>query len=168
MAGLANRPIIRPLEANDLEPAASIIAQCLDGDVAPQLTLLERRFARGTTDSVLLVAELGRRVVGVARVAYFEPAPDAPKNAAPPGWYLLGVNVDPAYRRRGVGTALTLERLAIIMKHASVAWFFTDASNQASIALHEALGFKPQSRDFWFPTATFANDEGILFSLTLG
>lgn len=139
----------------------------MQGDVERQLTLLERRFTRGTSDSALLVAELEQKVVGVARVAYFEPGEDAPRNAAPPGWYLLGVNVAPAFRRRGIGTALTLERLEIVLRYASVAWFFTDASNRASIALHEALGFQPQSRDFWFPTVSFSNDQGILFSLCL-
>jgi len=159
--------VIRPLVPADLEPAAEIVAVCTDGNVAHQLELLERRLERQAPDSALLVAEVDARIVGVSRVAYFEPAADAPANAAPSGWYLLGVNVDPACRRRGVGRALTVARLSFIAERASTAWFFTDASNEASIALHEALGFRPQTTDFWFPTATFGVGGGVLFSLHL-
>ena len=161
------RPIIRPLQSADLEVAARIIALCSDGNLERQLALLQGRFARGAPDSALLVAEVDSRVVGVGRVAHFEPAADAPRNAAPSGWYLLGVNVDPEYRRRGIGTALTVARLKWITERAKVAWFFTSASNVASIRLHEALGFRCHTLDFWFPTATFGDDQGMLFSLHL-
>ena len=157
---------IRPLGQADLEAAAKVIAACMDGDVERQLELLQGRLTRGI-DSALLVAEVDSQVVGVGRVAYFEPAEDAPSNAAPSGWYLLGVNVDAGHRRRGIGKALTVARLKWIGERASVAWFFTDATNEPSIRLHEALGFRLNTRDFWFPTATFGKDGGLLFSLTL-
>ncbi len=150
-----------------MSAAATIIAVCGDGDFEHQLGLLERRLARRTADDALLVAELDGVVVGVGRVAYFEPADGAPKNAAPSGFYLLGVNVDPAHRRRGIGRALTEARLKWIRSRAPVAWFFTDASNEASIRLHEAFGFRENSSDFWFPTAAFGAAGGLLFSLAL-
>jgi ribosomal protein S18 acetylase RimI-like enzyme len=162
-----SRVVIRSLELPDLKVAATIIALCGDGDVEHQLGLLERRLARRTEDDALLVAELDEAVVGVGRVAYFEAADGAPENAAPSGYYLLGVNVDPAHRRRGIGHALTESRLKWIRSRAKVAWFFTDASNEASIRLHEAFGFRRNSSDFWFPTASFGAAGGILFSLAL-
>jgi ribosomal protein S18 acetylase RimI-like enzyme len=158
---------IRPLQSADLSAAASIIALCSDGDVAHQLALLGRRLARGRTDDALIVAELAGRIAGVGRVSYFEPAEDAPPNAAPSGYYLLGVNVDPQQRRRGVGKALTAARIAWISKRAPVAWFFTGASNVASIRLHEAFGFRRNTSDFWFPTVDFGASGGVLFSLAL-
>jgi ribosomal protein S18 acetylase RimI-like enzyme len=159
--------VIRPLHVADLQAAANIIAICADGDVAHQLGLLERRLARGKPDDALIAAELGGRIAGVARVSYFEPAEDAPANAAPSGYYLLGVNVDPRHRRRGVGKALTAARLGWIEKRAPVAWFFTGASNEASIRLHETFGFRRNTSDFWFPTVDFGASGGILFSLAL-
>jgi len=151
----------------DLEAAARIVAACTDGNVQHQLELLERRLEGDAPGSALLVAELGSKVVGFGRVAYFEPAVDAPANAAPAGWYLLGVNVEPSYRRRGIGRALTVARLKIIEAQAPVAWFFTEATNQASIRLHTDLGFRENTSDFWFPTATFGRAGGILFSIRL-
>jgi ribosomal protein S18 acetylase RimI-like enzyme len=159
--------IIRPLEAADLHAAAAVIAICADGDAQHQLELLQRRLARGKPDDVLIVAELAGQIAGVGRVSYFEPEEGAPGNAAPSGYYLLGVNVDPQYRRRGIGKALTQARLSWIARRAPVAWFFTGASNEASIRLHEAFGFRRNTSDFWFPTVTFGPDGGILFSLAL-
>ncbi len=158
---------IRPLEAADMHDAAAIIALCNDGDAAHQRQLLERLLARHQSDAALLVAELGEKIAGVGRVSYFEPPHDAPENAAPGGYYLLGVNVDPRYRRRGIGKALTEARLDFIARHAPVAWFFTDAENEASIRLHQALGFRRNTSDFWFPTAKFSSSGGLLFSLAL-
>ncbi|MES1175870.1 MAG: GNAT family N-acetyltransferase [Myxococcales bacterium] len=159
--------MIRPLRVADLQAAAGIIAVCAEGDVAHQLALLERRLARGKPDDALIVAELCGELVGVGRVSYFEPAEEAPQNAAPSGYYLLGVNVAPQHRRRGVGRALTEARLDWIKKRAPVAWFFTAASNEASIRLHEGFGFRRNTSDFWFPTVDFGEAGGILFSLAL-
>ena len=158
---------IRALARGDLEAAAQIVAECTDGNVQHQLDLLERRLEGTTPDSALLVAETESRVVGVARAAYFEASAEAPTNAAPPGWYLLGVNVLPSYRRRGIGRALTVARLKLIQAHAPLAWYFTEATNEASIRLHAALGFRENTRDFWFPSATFGAGGGILFSARL-
>jgi ribosomal protein S18 acetylase RimI-like enzyme len=159
--------VIRSLEPADLRAAASIIADCADGDADHQRGLLARRLARNAPDDALLVAQLGEPVVAVGRVTYFEPAEDSPQNAAPSGFYLLGVNVHPTYRRRGIGRALTQARLRWIEKRAPVAWFFTDATNEPSIRLHEALGFRRNTSDFWFPTAKFSEHGGLLFSLAL-
>ena len=158
---------IRPLQATDLRDAAAIIALCNDGDAAQQHQLLERLLARQQADGALLIAELGGKIAGVGRVSYFEPPRDAPENAAPGGYYLLGVNVDPVHRRRGIGKALTEARLRFIARHAPVAWFFTDAENEPSIRLHQALGFRRNTSDFWFPTAKFSASGGLLFSLAL-
>ena len=159
--------VIRPLEAADVPAAAAIIAGCADGDAAHHAGLLERRLARRKADDVQLIAELSGQIAGVGRATYFEPAEDAPENAAPSGFYLLGVNVDPEQRRRGIGRALTQARLTWIARRAPVAWFFTDADNEASIRLHEAFGFRRNTGDFWFPTASFGPHGGLLFSLAL-
>jgi ribosomal protein S18 acetylase RimI-like enzyme len=113
-------------------------------------------------ERMLHVADDGGRIVAYARSAVFAPPADAPAKAAPAGWYLLGLVVDPAYRRRGIGQALTVARMAAIGKRADAVWYFANARNQASLDLHRDLGFVEVSRDFWFPDVTFEGGVGVL------
>jgi ribosomal protein S18 acetylase RimI-like enzyme len=83
---------------------------------------------------LLLVAALGASVAGFARATRFQPGPDAPANTAPPGWYLSGVIVDPAHRRRGIAAELTRRRLKWIAERAGEAFYFANARNQVSIS----------------------------------
>jgi L-amino acid N-acyltransferase YncA len=56
-------------------------------------------------------------------------------------------------------------RLDWIRRRAAEAWFFANARNTASIALHRELGFEEVSRRFSFPGLTFDGGDGILFRL---
>jgi ribosomal protein S18 acetylase RimI-like enzyme len=76
--------------------------------------------------------------------------------------------IDPAWRRRGLGRALTVARLEWLAERADVVWCFTGARNEASLALHEALGFREATRDFSFPGVTFQGGAGgVLLRLEL-
>jgi ribosomal protein S18 acetylase RimI-like enzyme len=105
-------------------------------------------------------------IVGYGRTAWFEAPADAPGTVAPPGYYLSGLLVDAAHRRRRLGHALTVARLQWIFEHAAEAYYFADLHNHASIALHAQLGFVEVTREFTFPGAGFDAGEGILFRLT--
>ncbi len=119
------------------------------------------RFRHGDT------REAGGRT-DAERAQALPPAPRAPLvPLAPEGWYLGGVIVRPAWRRRGIGAALTAERLAWIAQRAGEAYYFVNARNRASIALHEPFGFVEVTRDFAFPGVTFEGGEGILFRAPL-
>jgi ribosomal protein S18 acetylase RimI-like enzyme len=113
------------------------------------------------------VACLADRIVGYGRSGYFSPPSAAPANAAPEGWYLLGLLVDEAYRRRGVGHLLTECRLRELAACTSVAYYFANAQNQSTIRLHEQFGFVEHTRDFWYPRVGFHGGAGILFRLDL-
>ena len=64
-------------------------------------------------EAAVFVALLADRVVGYARIARQGPfVSEAPANAAPEGLYLIGIVVEPRWRRRGLGAALTIARLA--------------------------------------------------------
>jgi len=114
-------------------------------------------------DRLLLVAEIGTEVVGYGRVRTFEPGPDAPLETAPAGFYLVGPFVRGDRRRLGGGLGLTSARMRWIAERADEAWFFSNARNAASIALHRRLGFEEVTRRFSFPCVTFAGGDGILF-----
>lgn len=160
---------VRDATSTDVERLAAIALERSGG------TLEERRNAFGRElESLqrderqrLLVAELEGRVAGYARLAEFRPGSDAPSNTAPAGWYLTGVVVAGACRRRGVATALTRARLGIVAGHAAVAYYFANAQNLASIDLHARLGFRELTRDFVFPRVSFEGGEGILFRARL-
>jgi ribosomal protein S18 acetylase RimI-like enzyme len=116
-----------------------------------------------TREHLLVVAECGSGIVGYGRAGWLEPAPDAPADSVPRGYYLTGVFVVPQQRGQGIGTALTQRRLAWIGERATDAWYFANARNTASIELHRRLGFEEVSRRFSFPGLVFEGGEGILF-----
>ena len=92
-------------------------------------------------------------VAGYARTLHFHRENDSPPEAAPGGWYLLGLVVASAHRERGIGRLLTEERLRwLVERGAPGVYFFTDIENIDSQRLHEQVGFRRLSRGFWFPT----------------
>ena len=113
-------------------------------------------------DLLLLVAVVADEVVGFARAARWRHPPDPAPNALPRGWYLLGVVVLDAWRRRGIGRALTERRLEWIAERTSEAYYFTNARNRASLDLHAELGFVELTRQFAAPGISFDGGEGVL------
>jgi aminoglycoside 6'-N-acetyltransferase I len=117
----------------------------------------------GDAERLVLEAVIGDEVVGRAKTHHF----DTDSGAAPAGHYLGGVSVLPEFRRRGIGHALTSARLDWIRERAPEAWFFTNARNDASIALHATFGFVEVARASEFHGVTFDGGEGILFRTSL-
>ncbi|BAS14204.1 hypothetical protein AHiyo8_25070 [Arthrobacter sp. Hiyo8] len=74
--------------------------------------------------------------------------------------------VAPGFRRRRVGSALTLARLEWIWSRASIAHYFANEHNAASIRMHDALGFRPVARfsESRGVTADDGRSELILFA----
>ncbi|MGO4856852.1 GNAT family N-acetyltransferase [Arthrobacter sp. 2MCAF14] len=94
------------------------------------------------SDRVVLVAVTQGEVIGVAKTHFHSD----PEGRSPAGHYLGGMVVAPGFRRRRVGSALTLARLEWIWSRTSVAHYFANEHNTASIRMHDALGFQPVAR----------------------
>jgi len=156
---------IRPARPADLAECAALV--CLhSGGEPPEV---ERRLGRelDRTDRALLVARAGDHatgpVVGYGRITWFTSG--GADSEAPSGAYLGGLVVAPAHRGGGIGTALTRARMrsAFEEHRENAVWYFANARNHASIALHERFGFREVTRDFWYPGITFEGGTGILF-----
>ena len=73
-----------------------------------------------------------------------------------------GLLVAPQLRRRGIAEALTRARMAWTFERAPEVWYFTNARNLASIALHAKLGFGEVTRTFSYPNVSFDGGVGVL------
>ena len=110
-----------------------------------------------------VVATVSEEIIGWATTHQFL-EDDGP---APAGQYLMGITVAPAHRRTGVGSALTAARLHWAEQHTSDAYYFTNAGNTASIALHESWNFREIARGAEFRGVGFTNGVGVLFAAEL-
>ena len=152
--GLASRAAT----PGDLPALAALRAERDGMRVEDAAAVFERQLeSAGRAEGAVQVALLGRDLVGygvVARLAF----PDLPA-----GWYLGGLVVAPAHRRRGIGARLTRERLDWIAGRAREAYYFANERNRVSIDLHTSLGFREIARDIRVPGVTFTGGRGLLF-----
>jgi len=112
---------------------------------------------------LVVVAEVDGAVVGWAKTHLFA-RPDGP---APAGHYLGGVTVHPAWRRRGLGAALTEARLDWLGERTDRVHYVVNAANSASIALHRRWGFQEVARAPSFHRVPFAGGLGLLLTARL-
>ncbi len=117
--------------------------------------------------SLVLVAEVEHGILGFGKVKRLGQARADDGSVTPEGWYLTGVVVDPRFRRRGVGARLTGDRLRWISERSRFAYYFSNARNPVSIALHERFGFVEMSRGAEFGSVSFVGGEGVLFRADL-
>jgi len=120
-------------------------------------------------ENIVLVARVASDVVGFCRAEFVSRKPPPYENV-PPGWYLIGLIVDAAHRRRGIGLELTRARLTWIREHTGMgeAYYFANSVNLATIDLHARAGFREIVRGFTFPRVTFTGGGvGILFRAKL-
>ncbi len=156
---------IRAAEVDDCDAVAAIEASRDGSDPVPT----RDRCTAEVTDPrrMLLVAVVEGTVVGLARAGRMRSPADARSDGGPDGWYLLGLIVADGWRRRGIGRAMTLQRLAWIAERADTAYYFTNARNHASIDLHRELGFVEIDPDFHGPGISFEGGRGVLCRLDL-
>jgi ribosomal protein S18 acetylase RimI-like enzyme len=159
--------VIVPAQDRDLDPIARITFEREGGTYDQARQRAAHWFADAAADAqhnLLLVARAGRTVAGYAR-AGFVAGKKSDEYDVPEGWYLGGIVVAKAHRRRGIGSSLTRKRLEwIAQRGGREAYYFVNSQNRASIDLHVPFGFAEVRRDFCFPGVTFSGGgTGILF-----
>lgn len=87
----------------------------------------------------MFVAKVNGQVLAYGRI--LDLAAEEAGPGTPAGYYLGGVLVDPAWRGRGLATALTRARLHWAFARTGTVFYVTGADNAASLHLHAALGF---------------------------
>jgi ribosomal protein S18 acetylase RimI-like enzyme len=166
MAGLGlggrGSGLITVREAHDEDVGACAALAAAERADDPELARARFRADLGMSRRRLLVATVEGRFAGFGRTTHFIPPPGAPSNVAPEGYYVVGLLVDPGWRRRGVGLALTRARMGWAFERAGEVWFFANARNRASLDLHARLGFVEVTRDFAFPGVSFDGGVGVL------
>jgi ribosomal protein S18 acetylase RimI-like enzyme len=150
---------VREAEATDVEACVAIIMAVNGGDEEGWRAMFQRTLA--AADQALFVADSQGEIAGYARIVHHRSAADAP-DAAPEGYYLMGLVVGEAWRRRGLAEALTRARLRWAWSRTDRVWYFASADNPASLDLHHDLGFREHTREFSFPGVSFAGGSGVL------
>lgn len=158
-------------------PVAVAVAEATEDD-APVLAALQAR-ARGGAPrewvgrirraiggelGLVITAKVAGETVGYASVTFL---PAHPEDGASAGYYLTGVTVDPAWRRRGIGRLLTERRMEWVRGRGDAVWCFVSARNRASLDLHRELGFEQVASGASFQGVAFAGGEGWLLRADL-
>jgi phosphinothricin acetyltransferase len=134
---------VRPAGPNDAAACAAIYAPFVEGSwisfelEPPDGAEMARRIASYSASHAWLVAEVCGVVAGYA---YGSPHRE---RAAYASSCDVAVYVDPAHARRGVGRALYGELLPLLAEKYHAAFAGNALPNDASIALHRAMGFTP-------------------------
>ena len=129
-------PEYRRLTSRDLPGVLAIERRSFKAPWSPAMFHVEL----GRPDVVALAAEVDGRLVGYSVLTRL---PDA--------WHLMNVAVDPAHRRRGIGSGLVVKSLAEAGASVPVT-LEVRASNRPAIALYRELGFRPAgTRSGYYP-----------------
>lgn len=152
------------MRSEDIQGSVALLLEhAPDHDAGEWVERLARDVA--SADRHPVVAVLDGAVIGYSRTMPFQADAGAPANAAPSGYYLLGLVVAPARRRHGVGRLLTEERLRwLSLRGCDSVFYYTHKDNNASQRLHDQLGFRWITDDFWFPALTSGHEQ-VLYGL---
>jgi ribosomal protein S18 acetylase RimI-like enzyme len=156
--------IIAPAMAGDLDGIANITFEREGGTREQAIDRARRMLAAPAETNVVLVARIQSEVIAYGRIGFIRKPAEAEYSDVPEGWYLTGVVVGAAHRRRGIALELTRQRVEWISQRANEAFYFANSRNRATIDLHQKFGFQQVRSDFRFPGVTFSQGGiGLLF-----
>ena len=142
--------LLQPLRKEHLLLAAQMAASTSSRSANDLLKVYERDSARAEW-AAQVGAFVNDELIGFARVVWVKFEVLQP-NQAPSGWYLLGVNVQPAHRTRGIATLLPNWRIDWLANRADLLFYVAIPTNVASIRLHEKFGFIKAHENVSMPT----------------
>jgi ribosomal protein S18 acetylase RimI-like enzyme len=151
---------VREATTADVDQCVDLIISINGGDPHGWRAMLQRTV--DGDDQTVMVADIGGEIAGYARIVRHALPSDPPADAAPAGYYLMGLVVAAQWRRRGLAEALTKARLAWAWSRTHQVGYFASAENPASLDLHRRLGFREVTRTFSYPGVDFAGGVGIL------
>lgn len=163
---LAHDVVLRAAAKDDIEALVAIEDQVRGGDAELRRRGFFNKFERSSANperSQIVLAELSQEIVGYAEVAWL----DSDGGVAPAGYYLVGCTLLPQWRRRGIGRKLTAKRLKWVSERSDAAWYFANAQNLSSIAMHREFGFHEIARAPQIQRTDFSGGVGVLFGAGL-
>lgn len=137
-AAFSDTPYIALIDAQENEALAKTYEPLIHGEL--------ERIASGELARYTAVAEAEGQVVGYSRCGLIEGAENLPD-----GWYLNGLKVKKAFRRRGIGEAMTTHRLDWLRERTQLVYYFTAEINPVSMDLHHKFGFEELERNVVVP-----------------
>ncbi|HEY0217954.1 MAG TPA: GNAT family N-acetyltransferase, partial [Cellulomonas sp.] len=156
------RAVVRPAIPEDAPGVVAVAATR-----GPQPPDQVERVAGWTVDPgrLVLVAtaatDLERapaEVVGWAVLARWQPAD------VPHGWYVSALTVTPSHRRVGLGARMLAGLLDWEPARGATVRSVVNATNLASVVLHERQGFREVARGRSFAGITFTGGTGVLLA----
>jgi len=114
----------------------------------------------------IFVALINDKVVGHAKLLFFDPERMEVEFSSPLGWYFNGVIVNEKFRKIGVATKLSECRINYIKENSNNERVFSIVSsrNKASILYHKSINFKELKKASGFLNIKVTKGVGILFS----
>lgn len=132
--------VVRDAESTDITACALLISHHLLDDLEEWKSRFERDLANPQRQ--FLVATVDHSVVGYGHTTFHPGQVEDEIESGPTGYFLSGLLVSPAHRRRGLGRLLTTARIDGLRQMTDVVYYRADPDNQATIDLHARLGFK--------------------------
>jgi aminoglycoside 6'-N-acetyltransferase I len=126
---------IEPLGIRDIGSAVELVTRALRGDAGDRGEQVACDIAGEPRQ--LFVAKVGDQVIAYGRVIKL--AADEAARGAPAGYYLSGVLMDPVWRRRGIGAALTRARLDWVFAPADEVFYVTGRTTSPLSAFTRCL-----------------------------
>jgi len=140
MFGATGEMVIRKATSTDIAACAVLICGHVSGNLEDWRSRFERDLANPQRQ--FLVATVDASVVGYGHTTLHSDKSEDETTSSPTGYFLSGLLVSPAHRRKGLGILLTIARIDELRQLTDVIYYRAEPSNQATINLHSRLGFK--------------------------
>jgi ribosomal protein S18 acetylase RimI-like enzyme len=132
--------VIRKATLTDITACALLISNHVSGNLEDWQSRFEQDLANPRRH--FLVATVDDSVEGYGHTTFHTGLSEDETKLSPTGYFLSGLMVSPAHRRKGLGQLLTIARIDELRQVTDLIYYRAEHDNQATIELHSRLGFK--------------------------